>query len=139
MTAVIRAGEGRRLSLPGRTSIELVSAAEGGYGVTVRRVTIPPETGHTSQPPPGHQAGPPPGRGPHRHQGCEEVILIVDGTGEFVAGGSVSPVGPGDVVVVSPGEPHYTRNTGSGDLVSLCFFPVPDLAAVSTEQPGPAR
>jgi mannose-6-phosphate isomerase-like protein (cupin superfamily) len=131
MTAVIRAGEGRRLSLPGRTSIELVSAAEGGYGVTVRRVTIPPGTGHTSQPPPG--------RGPHRHQGCEEVILIVGGTGEFVAGGSVSPVGPGDVVVVSPGEPHYTRNTGSGDLVSLCFFPVPDLAAVSTEQPGPAR
>jgi mannose-6-phosphate isomerase-like protein (cupin superfamily) len=124
MTAVIRAGAGRPLSLPGRTSVELVSAAEGGYGVTVRRVTIPPG---------------PAARGPHRHEGCEEVIVILEGTGEFVADGGVTAVGPGDTVVVSPGEPHRTRNTGSTDLVSLCFFPVPDLAAVSRELPGHDR
>ena len=47
-------------------------------------------------------------------------------------------MGPGDVIVVSPGEPHQTRNTGPGELVSLCFFPVPDLAAVTTELPGEA-
>ena len=141
MTSVIPAGSGRRLSLTGRTAIELVSAAEGGYGVTVRRVTIPPETGHdeAGQAGPAAQAGRAGARGPHRHEGCEEVIVILAGTGEFVTGDGVSPVGPGDVVVVSPGQPHRTRNTGSADLVSLCFFPVPDLAAVSTEQPGPAR
>jgi mannose-6-phosphate isomerase-like protein (cupin superfamily) len=123
MTAVIRPGAGQRLSLPGRTSVELISAAEGGYGVTVRRVTIPPETDQA------------PARGPHRHEGCEEVIAILAGTGAFETAGSVVPVGPGDVVVVSPGEPHRTRNTGTDDLVSLCFFAVPDLAAVTTELP----
>jgi mannose-6-phosphate isomerase-like protein (cupin superfamily) len=126
MTTVIQAGSGRRLSLPGRAATELASAAEGGYGVTVRRVIIPPETDLAA-------------RGPHRHEGCEEVIVILDGTGVFETSAAAVPVGPGDVVVVSPGEPHRTRNTGAGDLVSLCFFPVPDLAAVTAELPGPAR
>jgi mannose-6-phosphate isomerase-like protein (cupin superfamily) len=121
MTTVIRAGAGRPLSLPGRHATELVSAAEGGYGVTVRRVVIPPETGRA------------PARGPHRHEDCEEVIVILTGTGAFETAAAVIPVGPGDVVVVSPGEPHRTRNTGPDDLVSLCFFAVPDLAAVTTE------
>ena len=127
MTAVIAAGGGRRLLLPGRSATELVSAAEGGYGVTVRRVTIPPED---------PAAAP---RGPHRHDGCTEVILILDGTGEFTADSGSWPVQPGDVIVVSPGESHRTRNTGQTDLVSLCFFPVPDLAKVTAEAGGAAR
>lgn len=125
MSRVIPAGSGRQLSLPGRSARELVSAAEGGFGVTVRHVTIPPER-------PG--AG---GRGPHRHEGCAEVILILAGSGEFEADGTATPVGTGDLIVVSPGEPHRTRNTGPADLVSLCFFPVPDLSRVTTELPGP--
>lgn len=124
MSAVIPAGGGHRLDLPGRTALELVSAAEGGYRVTVRRVVIPPET------------DPAAARGPHRHEGCEEVILILSGQGEFVTAAGATPVGPGDVVVVSPGEPHRTRNVGAADLESLCFFPAPDLAAVSVELPG---
>lgn len=142
MTAVIRAGAGHRLPLPGRTSVELVSAAEGGYGVTVRRVTIPPEPGHAggmagAEAGGAGRPGPAAARGPHLHEGCEEVIVILEGTGEFVTDDGVTAVGPGDTVVVSPGEPHRTRNTGSTDLVSLCFFPVPDLAAVSSELPAP--
>ena len=65
MTAVIPAGQGRVLDLPGRSAVELVSGAGGGYGVTVRRVTIPAEDGSG------------PARGPHRHDGCPEVMLIV--------------------------------------------------------------
>ncbi|MGH3396943.1 MAG: cupin domain-containing protein [Streptosporangiaceae bacterium] len=126
MTAVIRAGGGRQLSLTGRAATELASAAEGGFGVTVRRVSIPPE-----------KPGAPP-RGPHRHDGCEEVILILAGSGEFLTSQGATPVGPGDVVIVSLGEPHRTRNTGSGDLVSLCVFPVPDLPRVTTELPPAA-
>jgi mannose-6-phosphate isomerase-like protein (cupin superfamily) len=121
VTAVIPAGQGRVLALPGRSAVELVSGAEGGYDVTARRVTIPPEDG----------SGPP--RGPHRHDGCPEVMLIGAGAGEFSTPAGRWPVGPGDVIVVSPGEPHQTRNAGPGDLVSLCFFAVPDLAAVTSE------
>lgn len=124
MTAVIRSGGGRVLALPGRSAEELVSGTAGGYGVTLRRVTIPPEDRDAAA------------RGPHRHEGCEEVMVILAGAGEFTAAGRAWPVGPGDVIVVSPGQPHRTRNTGSGDLVSLCFFAVPDLAAVTTELPG---
>lgn len=121
MTSVIRAGSGLRLSLPGREVTELASAAAGGYRVTVRKVTIPPETGQSV-------------RGPHRHD-CEEVIVVVAGVGEFVSDQGPVPVGPGDIVVVSPGEAHQTRNTGRSDLESLCFFPVSDLARVTTELP----
>ena len=124
MTAVIAAGQGRALDLPGRSAVELISGAEGGYDVTVRRVTVPAEGGSG------------PARGPHRHDGGPEGILIVSGAGEFTTPSRAWPVGPGDVIVVSPGEPHQTRNTGPGDLVSLCFFPVPDLAAVTSEQAG---
>jgi quercetin dioxygenase-like cupin family protein len=122
VTAVVRAGGGRMLALPGRSAAELVSAAEGGYAVTLRRVTIPPEG----------SAAP---RGPHLHDGCEEIIVVLDGTGEFTTDRDSWPVAAGDVVVVSPGVPHRTRNTGSADLVTLCFFPVPDLAPVTTELP----
>lgn len=124
MTAVVRRGGGRVLALAGRSADELVSGTAGGYGVTLRKVTIPPEDGDAAA------------RGPHRHEGCEEVMVILAGAGVFTAGDRAWPVGPGDVIVVSPGQPHRTRNTGPGDLVSLCFFAVPDLAAVTTELPG---
>lgn len=134
MSAVIPSGAGRRLSLPGRTAVELVSGSEGGYGVTVRRVGIPPESLPVSKGT-GDRAGGV--RGPHRHDGCEEIILILSGRGEFITAEGSWSLGPGDVVVVSPGEPHRTRNIGREELVSMCFFPVPDLTAVSAELPGP--
>lgn len=120
MTAVIRAGQGRRLDLPGRTANELVSAAEGGYQVTVRRVVIPPGDGR-------------PARGPHLHEGCEEVMAYLEGSGELVTKAGAQPVGPGDVAVISPGDSHFTRNVGTTDLVLLCFLAVPDLAPVTRE------
>lgn len=120
MTSVVRAGQGRHLALPGRTATEFVSAAEGGYKVTMRRVVIPPDDGQSA-------------RSPHLHEGCEEVIVILEGNGELVTAAGAEPVGPGDVVVISPGDHHFTRNTGPGDLVSLCFFAVPDLASVTRE------
>ncbi|HLI41704.1 MAG TPA: cupin domain-containing protein [Streptosporangiaceae bacterium] len=126
MTRVIPAGGGRRLALPGRSAVELVPGTAGGGQVTLRRVTIPPERGAA------------PARGPHRHE-CEEVMVVLAGAGTVTAGGRADPVGPGDVIVVCPGEPHQTRNSGDGDLVLLCFFPVGDLQRVTVELPGPQR
>jgi quercetin dioxygenase-like cupin family protein len=123
MTAVIRPGQGRLLTLPGRTATELISAAAGGYDVTVRRVVIPP-------------GGAP--RGQHVHPDCTEIILVMAGDGEFASGDESWPARPGDVIVVSPGQPHRTSNTGGGDLVLCCFFPVPVLTTVEGPPPGTA-
>lgn len=123
MTAVIRPGGGRELQLPGRTATELTSAAGGGQDdVTVRRVVIPPER------------APGPSRGPHAHPDCAEVILVLAGRGEFTAGDRAWPAGPGDVLVVSPGEPHRTRNTSDEDMVLFCVFPAG--AVVTVEEPA---
>lgn len=121
MTAVIRPGEGRVLALPGRTATELISGADGGYDVIVRRVVIPPE------------GAPGASRGQHVHPDCAEVILVLAGHGEFTAGARAWPAGPGDVLVVSPGQPHRTRNTGAEDLTLFCVFPARVL--VTEEEP----
>ena len=47
-----------------------------------------------------------------------------------------SPIKPGDIVLIPPGEKHMTRNTGSVPLVLLCFFPVPDVSARTDEFPS---
>lgn len=118
MTTVLRTG--RSLTLPGRSVEELVSGEHGGYHTTVRRVTIPP---------PGRA----PSRGPHRHDGCEEVMMVISGTGELRAENETWPVVAGDVIVVSPGALHRTRNTGSEDLVMLCVHAVPDVGEITHE------
>lgn len=122
MTRVIPSGAGHQLALPGRSAVELVPGPAGEGQVTLRKVTIPPERGRA------------PGRGPHRH-GCEEVMVVLAGAGTFTSEGQPAAVSSGDVIVVSPGEPHQTRNTGDSDLVMLCFFPVGDLQRVTVESP----
>ncbi|MFL5050580.1 MAG: hypothetical protein ACJ8D4_11975 [Xanthobacteraceae bacterium] len=37
------------------------------------------------------------------------------------------------MVLIPAGEKHMTRNTGTEPLVLLCFFPVPDVTAGTTE------
>jgi oxalate decarboxylase/phosphoglucose isomerase-like protein (cupin superfamily) len=37
------------------------------------------------------------------------------------------------VLLVPAGEKHMTVNTGEDTLVLLCFFPVPDVGAGTTE------
>lgn len=124
MTRLIPAGAGHRLTLPGRSAVELVAGKTGDGQVTLRRVTIPPVCAGTVA------------RGPHHHE-CEEVMVVLAGAGTFIADGQAAAVGTGDVIVVSPGEPHQTWNTGDSDLVMLCFFPVADLPQVTVELPGP--
>jgi mannose-6-phosphate isomerase-like protein (cupin superfamily) len=123
MTAVIGPDQGRLLTLPGRTASELISAAAGGYDVTFRRVVIPPGG---------------PDRSQHVHPDCTEIMLVMAGDGEFASGDEIWPARTGDVIVVSPGQPHRTRNTGSGDLVLCCFFPVPVLTTIEGPLPDTA-
>jgi mannose-6-phosphate isomerase-like protein (cupin superfamily) len=116
MVCVIRAGDARDLNLPGRTSLEIVSAKTGSEAVTLRLVEIPV---------------PQPGESPrelHRHGGFEECMYILSGQGTTHTESSECPVDTGDTILVPPGELHVTRNTGKTPLRMLCFFPTSDCS-----------
>ena len=119
MARLIKQNEGKRLGLPGRSSLEPISG-EIGSRCSVRIATI-------AVPQPGAK------RGPHLHEGFEEVIYVLSGSGTTHAESGEIPIKPGDLVLIPAGEKHMTQNTGDVPLVLLCFFPVPDVGAGTTE------
>ena len=97
--------------LPGRRSMEIVSADTGSRAVTLRRVEI-------AAPRPGD-----PLRGRHVHSDTEECIYVLSGRGRTESDSGNHDLAPGDTLLIPAGETHVTRNTGSEPLVLLCFFP----------------
>ena len=120
MARLLKQSEAKRLGLPGRVSLEPISG-EIGSNVTFRIAEIPP-------PRPGDKP-----RGPHLHNGYEECIYVLKGTGTTVAESGELALKPGDIVLIPPGEKHMTRNTGTEPLVLLCFFPTPDVSGTTKE------
>ena len=78
-------------------------------------------------------------RTPHRHPHSVELMYVVAGTGTTWEDDTPSPVRPGDVVLVPQGVPHATVADGPDELLLVCFFPHPDLAANIEELDGPVR
>jgi mannose-6-phosphate isomerase-like protein (cupin superfamily) len=120
MARLLKQSDAKRLGLPGRISLEPVSG-EIGSRLTFRIVEI-------AVPQPGDKP-----RGPHIHDGFEECIYVLRGTGVNHSESGELPVKPGDIVLIPPNEKHMTLNTGTEPLVLLCFFPVPDIAAGTQE------
>ena len=120
MARLLKQSEAKKLGLPGRSSLEPVSGAIGSH-VSLRIAEIEPEG------PNG------PGRGPHLHDGFEECIYVLRGSGMTCAESGDIAIAPGDIVLIPPNEKHMTRNIGTEPLVLLCFFPAPDVSARTTE------
>lgn len=120
MARLLKQSEAKRLGLPGRTSLEPVSGAIGSR-VTFRIAEI-------AAPQPGDKP-----RGPHRHNGFEECIYVLRGTGVNRSESGDIPIKAGDIVLIPPNEKHMTVNTGTEPLVLLCFFPVADVTKGTTE------
>ena len=78
-------------------------------------------------------------RTPHVQPRSAEVVYVAGGTGTAWEGDVPTGVGEGDLVVVPAGVPHATVASGTSDLVLVCFFPHPDLAANIEELTGPIR
>ncbi len=112
MARIVLRNEGQVLDLPGRIATELASAATGASTTTVRLVEISP--GSTA-------------RGPHVHDGFEEVIHVLEGKGVLKTEGGDHPIAPGDTALVPSGERHQTVNTGDVTLTLFCVFPVADI------------
>ena len=127
MARVFTQAQAKQLGLSGRKSIEIVSGEKGAVGVTLRLVEIPvPAPGDTP-------------RGPHRHSDTEECIFVLSGQGTTHADSGEYPLGPGDTILLPPGEKHVTRNTGNAPLLLLCFFPAADVAKSTREFPVSAQ
>ncbi|HJT00865.1 MAG TPA: cupin domain-containing protein [Terriglobales bacterium] len=121
MARVCTQAEAKRLGLPGRTALELVSGEKGARAVTLRLVEIPvPAPGETP-------------RGPHHHNDFEECIYVLSGRGTTHAESGTYELRAGDALLVPPGEKHVTRNTGNAPLLLLCFFPVADISGGTRE------
>ena len=116
MVRVIRSGDAVDLNLPGRKSLEIISAKVGSAAMTLRLVEIPVP-----------QADEAP-RAMHRHEGYEECMYVLAGCGMTETEDGQSPVEAGDTILVSPGELHVTRDTGDTPLQMLCFFPTADCS-----------
>ena len=125
MARVFKQAEAKRLGLPGRTSLEIVSGEKGSLSITLRLVEIPVSV-------PGE-----PQRGPHHHNDTEECIYVLSGRATTYADSGEYPLEAGDTILMPAGEKHVTRNTGSQPLVLLCFFPVADVAKATEEAPSP--
>lgn len=122
MAKVLTQAEAKSMGLPGRKSLEIVSGEKGSQAVTLRLVEIP-----VAKP------GDPP-RGRHFHNGFEECIYVLSGTGCTESDSGNHPLKAGDTILIPAGEKHATRNTGSEPLVMLCFFPVADISKRTEEQ-----
>ena len=55
----------------------------------------------------------------HSHRIAEEVYYVLEGEGMMRVDGQARAIGPGDVVVISPGQRHQVAQQGDGDLVLL--------------------
>ncbi|MGA3103396.1 MAG: cupin domain-containing protein [Terriglobales bacterium] len=123
MARVFTLAEGKQLGLPGRNSIELLSAEKGTHSVTLRLVEIPIAEAQSAK------------RAPHSHSTFEECIFVLSGQGITHADSGEYALKAGDTIWIPAGEKHYTRNSGNVPLRLLCFFPVGDVSS-STSEPG---
>ena len=126
MAKLFRQSEAKRLGLPGRTALEIVSGAQGWRSVTLRLAEIP--VAQPEEPP----------RAAHHHNDFEECIFVLSGEGRTFADSGEYALKRGDTLLMPAGEKHVTRNTGMEPLVLLCFFPVPDIAE-GTQEPGVSK
>ena len=123
MVKLLKQDDAKRLGLPGMSSLEPVSA-EIGSRVSFRIATIAVATPDAAK------------RGPHVHRDFEECIYVMSGQGTMHSESGEHSVQPGDTLLVPAGEKHMTINTGAEPLVLLCFFPVGDVSAGTTEFPS---
>ena len=101
------------------TSCAQVQPRVGDDGSIVRELAAPgnsPLTRHSLA-----EIRHPPGTASreHYHKQAEEVYYVLEGQGEICCDGWPQAIGPGDVVVIVPGQRHQVRSCGQHDLVLL--------------------
>lgn len=70
--------------------------------------------------PPGGEVG------QETHKYVEQILYFQSGTGEAILDGKTTPIGPGDMVVVTPGTQHNFVNTGKVPLKIFTTYAPPN-------------
>lgn len=58
----------------------------------------------------------------HDHSDVDEVLLVMDGKGEFQLDNRRFPIETGDIILIKGGQFHQTINNAKEDLVFLTIF-----------------
>ena len=94
-----------RATLPGIEHLTLAGGAQSLKGLSLWRQTMAP------------------GSATPRHQhDCEEVVLVLEGSGEVRWDGRSLPFGPDSTLVIPPRAAHQIVNTGARPLVTVAAF-----------------
>ena len=105
--------EGKKIQLPGRDVILLI----GSEKLKSERMTV----GVTEIPPMGTN-------GMHTHEDKEEIIYVLDGSGEAIVGDSTEKLEPNTAVLFPLGVPHVTNNLTDKPMKYIFIFnPVLDF------------
>jgi len=60
--------------------------------------------------------------GEHRHEGSEEVYLVLEGRARITDDGQAAELGPGDALLTCDGHSHSLFNPGPGPLTFLAVL-----------------
>jgi mannose-6-phosphate isomerase-like protein (cupin superfamily) len=102
-------------------ALEVPAEDIGGFpGFRLRRVGEPSVDGASQLVRINHDTIAP-GGGCHRHlhRQCEEIWLVLSGTGHFYCAGTLSPVRAGNCMYAEMGAPHQIINSGREPLVFM--------------------
>ena len=90
------------LHLPGLEHQTLASQAHGVKGMEVWRQTVAPGAGTPV----------------HRHN-CEEIIVVLHGSGHLTIAGEALSFGPNSTIIVPPDVVHQLVNSGTEELLLI--------------------
>ena len=75
----------------------------------------------------------------NRHQGADQWLFVISGTGRARVGNRRIALGKGSLLLIEHGQPHEIRNTGRTLLRTLNFYTPPAYDAAGEELPAGER
>jgi mannose-6-phosphate isomerase-like protein (cupin superfamily) len=102
LTAFVSLADLKPFTAPDGSQVQEVAGRTSGLGShSLAVIAHPPGTESTA----------------HRHSIADEIYLVWSGRGRVEVEGETREVGPGDAVIIRPGQHHRLWSDGPGDLV----------------------
>jgi mannose-6-phosphate isomerase-like protein (cupin superfamily) len=106
----------RKVGLPGLEHQTLASREQGVNGMEVWMQTVAPGAGTPV----------------HRHE-CEEVIVVLRGSGQVTIEGEETRFGPNSTIIVPPDASHQLVNSGAEEMFLIGVLGVTPVKVTTAE------